>query len=176
VTGGAPGLVLVYTGEGKGKTTAALGLAFRALGRGLRVAVLQFVKGRWPTGERALAERGLPGLDWEVLGEGFTWEGDDPAIHADAARAGWARARKVLEAGAHDVVILDEVMLPLSRGWIDAGELIALLRARRPGLHVVLTGRGAPPALVDAADLVTEMRKVKHPFERGVKAIPGVDF
>jgi cob(I)alamin adenosyltransferase len=176
VTAPAPGLVLVYTGEGKGKTTAALGLAFRALGRGLRVAVLQFVKGRWETGERLLAERGIPGLDWQVMGEGFTWEGNDPAIHADAARAGWAKAREVIAAGAHDVVVLDEVMLPLTRGWIDTGELISVLRARRQGMHVVLTGRGAPAALIEAADLVSEMRAIKHPFEKGVMAIAGVDF
>ncbi|HSM94233.1 MAG TPA: cob(I)yrinic acid a,c-diamide adenosyltransferase [Anaeromyxobacteraceae bacterium] len=172
----APGLVLVYTGEGKGKTTAALGLAFRALGRGLGVAVLQFVKGGWETGERRLAERGLPGLEWHVMGEGFTWEGKDPAVHAEAARAGWAKARALLEAGAHDVVILDEVTLPLAHGWIDCGELLGVLRGRRAGMHVVLTGRGAPAALVEAADLVSEMRAVKHPFERGVMAVPGVDY
>jgi cob(I)alamin adenosyltransferase len=176
VTTPTTGLVLVYTGDGKGKTTAALGLAFRALGRGLRVAVLQFVKGRWPTGERMLAERGLPGLDWEVLGEGFTWEGSDPAIHADAARAGWTRARALLSAGAHDVVVLDELTYPLARGWVDVAELIAALRARRPGMHVVVTGRDAPAPLVEAADLVTEMRKVRHPYDAGVKALPGVDF
>lgn len=176
MTAPAPGLVLVYTGEGKGKTTAALGLVFRALGRGLRVAVLQFVKGGWETGERLLAERGLPGLDWHVMGEGFTWEGKDPAIHAAAARAGWAKARALIGAGAHDVVVLDEVMLPLARGWIDEGDLIAALRARREGMHVVLTGRGAPAAVVEAADLVSEMRAVKHPFEKGVMAIAGVDF
>lgn len=177
MTASATGLVLLYTGDGKGKTTAALGLAFRALGRGLRVAVLQFVKGRWPTGERTLAERGLlPGLDWQVLGEGFTWEGDDPSIHAEAARAGWVKARAAIEAGAHDVVILDEITHPLATGWIDVGELIAVLRARRHDMHVVLTGRHAPAPLVDAADLVTEMRKVKHPFDAGVKALPGVDY
>jgi cob(I)alamin adenosyltransferase len=153
-----------------------VGLAFRALGRGLRVAVLQFVKGRWATGERALAERGLPGLDWAVLGEGFTWEGEDPGLHAEAARAGWGRARAVIEAGWHDVVILDEATLPLSRGWIDVAELLSVLAARRAGMHVVLTGRDAPAALLEAADLVTEMRALKHPLERGVKAIPGVDF
>jgi cob(I)alamin adenosyltransferase len=173
---------VVYTGDGKGKTTAALGLAFRALGRGLRVAVLQFVKGDRETGERRLAERGhdgaggLAGLDWQVLGEGFTWLGDDPSVHADAARAGWARASALLAEGRHDVVILDEVILPVARGWIDLADLLAVLSRRRPGVHVVLTGRGAPPALVDAADLVTDMRAVKHPFEKGVRAIAGVDF
>jgi cob(I)alamin adenosyltransferase len=111
-----------------------------------------------------------------VLGEGFTWEGEDPGLHADAARAGWERARAVIEAGWHDVVILDEAMLPLSRGWIDLAELLSVLAARRAGMHVVLTGREAPAALLDAADLVTEMRALKHPFDRGVKAIPGVDF
>jgi cob(I)alamin adenosyltransferase len=176
MTTGAPGLLVVYTGDGKGKSTAAFGLAFRALGRGLRVAVLQFVKGRWETGERLLAQRGVAGLDWEVLGEGFTWQGGDPGVHAEAARGGWARARAVIEEGRHDVVVLDEVILPLERGWIGVEELLAVAAARRPGMHLVLTGRGAPPALVDAADLVTEMREVKHPFKRGVKAIAGVDF
>ncbi len=176
MTPGTPGLLVVYTGDGKGKTTAALGLAFRALGRGFRVAVLQFVKGRRETGERLLAERGLPGLDWRVLGEGFTWRGDDPDLHAEAARAGWAVARGLIEAGAPDVVVLDEALLPLSRGWLDLGELLGVLSARRPGMHVVLTGRGAPAALVGAADLVTEMRQVKHPFQQGAKAIAGVDF
>lgn len=176
MSAGAPGLLVVYTGEGKGKSTAAFGLAFRALGRGLRVAVLQFVKGRWETGERLLAQRGVAGLDWEVLGEGFTWQGDDPAVHAEAARAGWARARAVIEEGRHEVVVLDEVILPLDRGWIGLEELLAVAAARRPGVHLVLTGRGAPPALVAAADLVTEMREVKHPFQQGVKAIAGVDF
>jgi cob(I)alamin adenosyltransferase len=179
VTSSAPGLLLVYTGDGKGKTTAALGLAFRALGRGLRVAVLQFVKGRRPTGERMLAERGgaaLEGLDWRVLGEGFTWAGDDPGVHVEAARTGWSAARAVVEQGASDVVVLDEIMLPLARGWLDVAEVLAVFAGRRPGMHVVLTGRDAPPAIVAAADLVTEMRAVKHPFDRGVKAIPGVDF
>lgn len=176
MTAGDPGLLVVYTGGGKGKSTAAFGLALRALGRGLRVAVLQFVKGRWETGERLLAQRGLPGLDWEVLGEGFTWQGSDPGLHAEAARAGWARARAVIEAGRHDVVVLDEVTLPLDRGWIGVDDLLAVAAARRPAMHLVLTGRLAPPALLDAADLVTEMREVKHPFAKGVKAIAGVDF
>ncbi len=170
-----PGLLLVYTGDGKGKTTAALGLALRALGRGLRVAVVQFVKGRWKTGERLFAE-GTPGLDLLVMGEGFTWEGDDPARHADAARAAWTRAAELLRSGEHAVVVLDEITYPLSYGWLDQAEVLGALAARPAGVHVVATGRDAPPALVEAADLVTEMRKVKHPFDRGVRAQPGVDF
>ncbi len=169
------GLVLVYTGDGKGKTTAALGLAVRALGRGLRVAIVQFVKGRRRTGERMFAER-APGLELFVMGEGFTWEGDGPAVHAAAARRAWKQARDLLVAGAHEVVVLDEVTYPLSYGWLEAAEVLAAIAARPSGVHVVATGRGAPAALVDAADLVTEMRNVKHPHARGERARAGVDF
>lgn len=169
------GILIVYTGDGKGKTTAALGLVFRALGRRLPVAVVQFVKGRWRTGEWVLAQ-GLPGLDFTTLGEGFTWEGPDPERHARAARDGWARARRLLAAGEHRVVVLDELTHVLARGWIERGEVLAALAARPPGTTVVVTGRDAPAELLDAADLVTEMRAVKHPFDRGGRAIPGVDF
>ncbi len=175
VTANGPGLLLVYTGDGKGKTTAALGLALRALGRGLRVAVVQFVKGRWKTGERSFAE-GAAGLDLFAMGEGFTWEGDDPARHAEAARSAWSRAAEILRSGDHAIVVLDEITYPLSYGWLDAGEVLRVVAARPPGVHVVATGRDAPAALIDGADLVTEMRKVKHPYDRGVRAQPGVDF
>lgn len=175
MSGAVTGLVIVYTGDGKGKTTAALGLAFRALGRKLPVAVVQFVKGRWKTGERLLAEE-LPGLDFLTLGEGFTWEGADPELHARAARAAWARACELLAAGRHRVVVLDELTHVLAPGWIACEEVLAVLAARPAETTVVVTGRGAPAALLEAADLVTEMRAVKHPFDRGVKAIAGVDF
>ncbi len=174
-TANGPGLLLVYTGDGKGKTTAALGLALRALGRGLRVAVVQFVKGRWKTGERSFAE-GATGLDLFVMGEGFTWQGDDPARHAEAARRAWIRAAEILRNGDHAVVVLDEITYPLSYGWLDAAEVLRVVASRPAGVHVVATGRDAPAALVDGADLVTEMRKVKHPYDRGVRAQPGVDF
>lgn len=173
---GAPqGIVIVYTGDGKGKTTAALGLVFRALGRKLPVAVVQFVKGRWRTGERAFAE-GLAGLEFATLGEGFAREGDDPDLHARAARSAWERARGLLAAGQHRVVVLDELTHVLARGWVECGEVLAALAARASGTTVVVTGRDAPAALLEAADLVTEMRAVKHPLERGVRAIAGVDF
>jgi cob(I)alamin adenosyltransferase len=170
-----PGILVVYTGDGKGKTTAALGMVLRALGRGLPVAVVQFVKGRWKTGERMFAS-GQEHLDFRVVGEGFTWEGDDPEVHARAARAGWEEARALLAAGAHRVVVLDELTYVVSRGWVPEGEVLAALAARAPQTTVVVTGRGAPQAIVDAADLVTEMRLVRHPFAKGMKAIPGVDF
>lgn len=172
-----PGIVIVYTGEGKGKTTAALGMVFRALGRGLPVAVLQFVKGRWRTGERLLAARLEPeGLVFRTLGEGFTWEGDDREVHARAARGAWSEARDLLARGVHRVVVLDELTYIVNLGYVDVHEVLAAISARAPGTTVVITGRAAPQALVDAADLVTEMCAVKHPFARGVKAIAGVDY
>jgi cob(I)alamin adenosyltransferase len=170
-----PGLLVVYTGDGKGKTTAALGMAFRALGREQPVAIVQFVKGRWKTGERLLAEK-LPGLDLRTLGAGFTWEGDDPSVHARAARSAWEEARMLLAAGRHRVVVLDELTHVVNRGYVRAEEVLAAVAARASETTVVVTGRDAPQALLDAADLVTEMRNVKHPFARGVKAIAGVDF
>jgi cob(I)alamin adenosyltransferase len=175
VSGAAPGLLIVYTGDGKGKTTAALGLVFRALGRKLPVAVVQFVKGRWQTGERLFAE-GLPGLEFLTLGEGFTWEGEHPEQHARAARAAWARTRELLAAGQHRVLVLDELTHVVNHGYVPCEEVVAAIAARPPGTTVVVTGRGAPAPLVEAADLVTEMRAVRHPFARGVKAIAGVDF
>jgi cob(I)alamin adenosyltransferase len=175
VTGDSRGIVIIYTGDGKGKTTAALGLVFRALGRNLPVAVVQFVKGRWKTGERLFAE-GIPGLEFLTLGEGFTWEGDDPERHASAARVAWGRARELLASGRHRIVVLDELTHVLTHGFVPCEEVLAAIAARPAGTTVVVTGRGAPASLLDAADLVTEMRAVKHPFDRGVKAIAGVDF
>ncbi len=171
----AQGIVIVYTGDGKGKTTAALGLVFRALGWGWPVAVVQFIKGAWKTGERALAAK-LPGLDYHVLGEGFTWTGDDPAVHARAAAEAWEHARALLAAGRHRVVVLDELTHAIAQGYVAVDEVLAAVAGRRPEVTVVITGRGAPPALLEAADLVTEMRCLKHPFTKGVKAIAGVDY
>lgn len=175
MTGREPGLLLVHTGDGKGKTTAALGLAFRALGHGLPVAVVQFIKGRWSTGERRLAEH-LPGLTFLTMGEGFTWTGDAAELHARAARAAFERARALLAEGAHRLVILDELTRALHHGFLELDEVLAALDARAPGVTAVVTGRGAPAPLLEAADLVTEMRAVKHPFERGVRAQAGIDF
>jgi cob(I)alamin adenosyltransferase len=169
------GLVVVYTGDGKGKTTAALGMALRALGRGLAVAVAQFIKGRWKTGERLFAAT-LPGLTFLTMGEGFTWEGDDPDVHARAARAAWAKARAIVSAGEHRIVVLDELTHAIRHGFVPLDDVLATLSARPPGVTVVVTGREASKELVATADLVTEMRCVKHPFDRGVRAVPGVDY
>lgn len=169
------GLLLVYTGHGKGKTTAALGLAFRALGRGMRVAVVQFVKGKWKTGERVLAET-LPGLTFLVMGRGFTWESDDLSRDRAAAREAWEVSREILSRGEHDVVVLDEITYAIHCGFVSAAEVSAAIRGRAPHVHVVLTGRNAPEEVVEIADLVTEMKAVKHPYERGVRAQPGLDY
>jgi cob(I)alamin adenosyltransferase len=172
VTGG---LLLVYTGQGKGKTTAALGLVFRALGRGLRVAVIQFIKGRWKTGERLFAET-LPDLTFLVMGRGFTWESDDLSQDRTAAVAAWSRAAALIAAGEHRVVVLDELTYVVNYGFVPLAEVVEALRGRPPHVHVVVTGRHAPAALLEIADLVTEMQSLKHPFERGRKAEAGIDF
>ncbi|MBI3768384.1 MAG: cob(I)yrinic acid a,c-diamide adenosyltransferase [Deltaproteobacteria bacterium] len=169
------GLVLVYTGNGKGKTTAALGLVFRALGRGLRVAVVQFIKGKWKTGERLFAAEIL-NLEFHVMGRGFTWESEDLGRDRRAARDAWARAASFIGAGEHDVVVLDELTYCIHYGFISLEEVLTSLRSRPTYVHVVVTGRNAPEELVALADLVTEMRPVKHPFEHGVRAQPGIDF
>jgi cob(I)alamin adenosyltransferase len=169
------GLLLVYTGQGKGKTTAALGLVFRALGRGMRVAVVQFIKGKWKTGERLFAET-LPALTFRVMGRGFTWESDDLSRDRAAAEAAWRESAALIAAGEHQVVVLDELTYVLNYGFVPAAEVIEALRARPAHVHVVITGRNAPEGLLELADLVTEMRNLKHPFEQGHKAQIGVDF
>ena len=169
------GLLVVYTGQGKGKTTAALGVAFRALGRGMKVAVVQFIKGKWKTGERLFAE-GLPQLTFLVMGLGFTWESDDISRDRRAAVEAWQRSAELIAAGQHPIVILDELTYVLNYGFVSIEEVLAALRARPTGVHVIITGRNAPDGLMAAADLVTEMRPVKHPFDQGVRAQPGLDF
>lgn len=170
-----PGLLLVYTGNGKGKTTAALGLVFRALGRKLPVAVVQFIKGKWKTGERLFAE-GLPGLTFLVMGKGFTWESDDLSRDQAAAVAAWQKARELIDGGQHTVVVLDELTYVINYGFVTGDEVIAALRARPAHVNVVITGRNAPAALVAIADTVTEMIAIKHPFEQGRKAQAGIDY
>ena len=169
------GWLIVYTGHGKGKTTAALGLVFRALGRGLRVAVVQFIKGKWKTGERVFAE-GLPELTVLVMGRGFTWDSDDLSRDRAAARAAWDASRALIAGGEHALVILDELTYAIHYGFVELDEVVAAVRDRPPHVHVVITGRNAPEELLEVADLVTEMRSLKHPFERGIPAQPGVDF
>ena len=169
------GLLVVYTGKGKGKTTAALGIVFRALGRGLKVAVVQFIKGKWKTGERTFAEK-IPELTFLVMGLGFTWESDDISRDKEAARAAWQRAAEIITAGEHAIVVLDELTYVISYDFVSLEEILAVLGARPQHVNVVVTGRNAPDELVAMADLVTEMKSIKHPFEKGIPAKPGIDF
>jgi len=173
--GNARGLLLVYTGQGKGKTTAALGIVFRALGRGMRVAVVQFIKGKWRTGERQFAET-IPGLTFLVMGRGFTWESDDLSKDKEAAAEAWSETRKLVERGEHDVIVLDEITYAINYGFLPVQEVLEVLEDRPSHVHVVVTGRNAPERLVEIADLVTEMRCVKHPYERGIPAQQGIDL
>ncbi len=168
-------LVIVYTGEGKGKTTAALGLLLRAWGRGLRVGMFQFIKSTTSNyGETRAAKR--LGLELVSLGGGFTWLSKDIDRDRALAEQQWARCREHIASGEFDVVILDEFTYPLAYRWLPVDEVIDFLRQRPAGLHIVITGRDAPSELIDFADLVTEMRELKHPFQRGVKAQAGIDF
>ncbi len=168
------GLVIVNTGNGKGKTTAALGLAMRAWGREMRVCVIQFIKGTDRTGE-ALAARRM-GVEWHVTGSGFTWTGDK-AEQKRRAVAAWADAQGKIAAGDYDLIVLDEFTYAFEFGWLDANDVIEWLRGNKPpALHLVITGRGAPPELIDYADLVTEMVEVKHPYRNGIAGQPGIEY
>jgi cob(I)alamin adenosyltransferase len=170
------GLLIVYTGKGKGKSTAAFGLMLRALGRGLRVGVVQFGKGAWETGERKAAERFSDKVAWHTLGEGFTWETQDRARDVAAAERAWAKTKELMADPTIRLLVLDELNIALRYDHLDLGDVLAALAARRPDLHVVVTGRNAKPELVEAADLVTEMVLVKHHFAAGVKAQEGIEF
>ncbi|HEX5366565.1 MAG TPA: cob(I)yrinic acid a,c-diamide adenosyltransferase [Acidimicrobiales bacterium] len=171
----ARSLVLVNTGDGKGKSSAAFGVMARGWARGWRVGVVQFVKsGKWKTGERKLADQ--LGIEWQTLGDGFTWESTDLERTAELGRAAWAVARDKLASGRYDLLILDEVTYIVKYGWVDGAEVAAAVRDRSPGTSVVATGRGAPPELVEVADTVTEMRKVKHAYDAGVSALKGIEF
>lgn len=170
------GLLIVHTGLGKGKSTAAFGLALRMLGHGRRVGVVQFVKGAWDTGERrALAAFG-DRVVWRSMGEGFTWETQDLRRDVAAAERGWAEARAMMADPTIGLVVLDELNIALRYAYLDLGAVTADLAARRDDLHVVVTGRNAKPELLEIADLVTEMTLVKHHFGNGVKAQAGVEF
>ena len=170
------GLLIVHTGSGKGKSTAAFGLALRMLGRGHRVCVVQFIKGAWHTAERdALALFGDQ-VSWHTMGEGFTWETQDLARDVAAATRAWEKSLELMADPSFGLVILDELNIALRYDYLDLAMVVAALRDRRPGLHVVATGRNAKPDLIEAADLVTEMTLVKHHFAAGVKAQPGIEF
>lgn len=170
------GLLIVHTGKGKGKSTAAFGLLMRALGRGMRCGVVQFGKGAWQTGERFAAERFGDQVQWHALGEGFTWETQDRERDVAAAQRAWAKARELMADPSIRFVVLDELNISLRYDHLEIADVVAVLEARRPDQHVVVTGRNAKPELVDAADLVTEMTLVKHHFAAGVKAQEGIEF
>ena len=173
------GLLLVHTGDGKGKTTAALGMLVRSLGHGHKCAVVQFIKGSQPTSETLLAgvASSLGGqLSWERCGEGFTWRNADKTRDLELAQEGWAKVLPLLADPELRFLMLDELNIVLKHGFLDTAQVLADLQARQPGLHVVLTGRGAPEAILLAADLVTEMREHKHPYRSGIKAQAGLEF
>jgi cob(I)alamin adenosyltransferase len=170
------GLLIVHTGTGKGKSTAAFGLALRVLGRGQRVGVVQFIKGAWHSAERDALARFGDQLVWHTMGEGFTWETQDRARDVAAAERAWAKACELLADPNLAMLILDELNIALRYDYLDLAAVVAALKARPRGLHVVVTGRNAKPELVAAADLVTEMTLVKHHFAAGVKAQAGIEF
>ena len=171
----AQSLVLVNTGHGKGKSSAAFGVMVRGWARGWRVGVVQFVKGgKWKTGERKLAEQ--LGIEWQTLGDGFTWESTDLERTAQLGRDAWAIAAGKLASGDYELLILDEVTYIVKYGWVSADEVAEAIRNRAPKTSVVATGRNAPDELIEVADTVTEMRKVKHAYDNGISALKGIEF
>lgn len=170
------GLLIVHTGTGKGKSTAAFGMAMRCLGHGFKVGVVQFVKGKWESGERAVFERYPDLCVIKALGEGFTWETQDRSRDIAAARRAFDAAKEMLADPSYRMVLMDELNVVLRYEYLPLDEVLAALKARPKDQHAVVTGRGAPEALIEAADLVTEMTLVKHPFRSGVKAQKGVEF
>lgn len=169
------GLLLVLTGNGKGKSSSAFGMAARALGHGMHVGVAQFIKGRSDTGEEAFF-RQQANVVWHVLGEGFTWDTQDLARDTETAQRGWAIVQTMLRDPSLDLIVLDELTYPLKFGWLSLNQVLDDLKNRPPMQHVVITGRAAPEALCDAADTVTEMTDVKHAFRAGIQAQPGIDL
>ncbi len=172
------GLIIVYTGDGKGKTTAALGMAVRAAGYRMRTLMLQFIKGEWKPGELKGAERLAPEFELRQMGIGFvTYKPKRPfEEHKEAAEVAWVKSKEEILSDQYDIVILDEINNALRFGLLPVAEVVAFLKEKPPRLHLVLTGRGAPPELIEAADVVTEMRMIKHPYDQGVPAQKGIDF
>jgi cob(I)alamin adenosyltransferase len=175
---GEKGLIIVHTGAGKGKSSSGFGMILRCVAHGMPCAVVQFIKGAWDTGERRILTTHFADLcQFHAMGEGFTWETQDKARDIAAAKAGWEQAKKLIRDPAIRLVLLDEINIALRYDYLDLGEVLEFLRAEKPPLtHVVLTGRNAKDELIEAADLVTEMTLVKHPFRAGIKAQAGVEF
>jgi cob(I)alamin adenosyltransferase len=171
------GLLIVYTGDGKGKSTAAFGAVFRSLGRGFKVAIVQFIKGPWVSGEIKALEKFGDRVVFESVGDGFTWDTKDPEKDVASAKAGWEKCKQLLAAARHDVYLFDELIYVLKYQFLSTPDVIAdIERLRPPHAHVILTGRDAPAELIEKADLVTEMRATKHPYQQGITAQPGIDF
>ncbi len=171
----AKSVVLVNTGDGKGKSTAAFGVIIRAVARGWKVAVVQFLKsGEWHVGEETVAKQ--LGVEWWALGEGFTWDSKDLTEDEAVARTAWAQAKALIQSDEYQLVVLDEITYPMNWGWIDTADVVATIRDRPEAVNVIATGRDAPEALVDGADTVTEMRKVKHAYDSGIVAKKGIDY
>ena len=170
------GLLIVHTGKGKGKSTAAFGLLLRALGRGFKCGVVQFGKGAWQSGERAAVERFGEQVEWHTLGEGFTWETQDRERDVAAAERAWSKTIELMARPEIRLIVLDELNITLRYDHLDIAKVLAAFNDRRSDLHIVVTGRNAKPELIEAADLVTEMNPVKHHFAAGVKAQKGIEF
>ncbi len=173
---GEKGLIIVHTGAGKGKSSAAFGMVLRCLGHGMKVGIVQFIKGAWLTGERRVLDRFPDLVEMQVLGEGFTWETQDRARDIAMAEQAWKVAQRMMADPAIAFVLLDELNIALRYDYLPIGEIVAALAAKRPDLHVCITGRNAKPELIAIADLVTEMTLVKHPFRAGIKAQKGIEF
>lgn len=172
---GAPSLLLVNTGDGKGKSSAAFGVMIRSVARGWNVAVAQFVKsGDWKVGEETIGRQ--LGVDWFALGDGFTWDSNDLQHDRELAQAGWSKAAALIAAGEHQLVVLDELTYLVNWGWIDGDDVVRTLAGRPSHVNVIVTGRGAPASIVAIADTVTEMRNVKHAYDAGVAAKRGIDY
>jgi cob(I)alamin adenosyltransferase len=170
------GLIIVNTGDGKGKTTAALGLAFRALGSGFKVFMVQYIKGKWKTGEKKLADRLAPDIQILPMGDGFTWDTQNPAQDIATTLKIWEVSKEAIASGRYDIVILDEINVVMKLGYLDPRVVVDFLKARDPRQHVILTGRGAPPVIIEAADIVSEVVPIKHPYKSGIKAQQGIEF
>lgn len=171
------GLIIVHTGTGKGKTTAALGMVLRSLGHGFQVAIVQFIKGAWEPAEKAILSRFEPQLEFYAMGEGFTWDTQDRQRDTEKAQEAWLKGLSLIRNPAIKLVLLDEINVALKLGYLNVEEILAGLEEKPEDNHVILTGRGAPAELIERADLVTEMTLIKHPFrEQNIKAQPGIEF
>ncbi|MCI5120305.1 MAG: cob(I)yrinic acid a,c-diamide adenosyltransferase [Candidatus Electrothrix sp. AUS4] len=170
------GLILIFTGHGKGKTTAALGMTIRAAGHGMKTCFIQFIKGSWKYGEMEAMNRFREEIDFHVMGRGFTWKSDDLEKDKEVAREAWEKAKEAIASGKYHTVVLDEFTYLLRYGMIEKGEVLEVLRSKPVELHICITGRDAVEELIELADLVTEMKPVKHPYQQGIKAQKGVEF